>query len=998
MLTKRRFKFNECYFAAFLLPAVIVLVGYFIFGIEPFGDESVLALDLNGQYVYYFENLRDAFWGDGSFINSWSRNLSGEFVGIFAYYLASPFTLIVMLFPRAYITEAILVMQLVKVGCAGLAFCFYLVKCRKIEQFTAVIFSIMYACCAYMIVQLMNPMWIDGLIYLPLICLAIEIVVDKGRFAFFAAVLALMFIANFYIGWMVAIFCCLYFLGYFFFISDKQIGGEPAYLSKAYLFKSGVKFAAGGILAAGIAAWLLFPLYSSLSLGKFDFTEPNYSPKTYFDMLLFFKNMLPNVYDTCRPEGSPVVYCGIAALILVPLYFMNGEIAFRKKLGFGLLAASILISMYVSTIDLVWHGFQLPNWLPYRYSFLFSFLCLIMAADSLKHIKGVNVGKVGASLFAIVVFTLWLDYLELDHVEKLPAVWFTICFAALYALVLYLLIKGRNAKSMLTMFVCLTAIEFGVSASYNIFRINADIVYSNRSSYNRYITLGRNTVEKIHELDPSPVYRIEKNFRRTVNDAMAFGNFGVSHSSSTMNNAPIQLLRRLGYGYGGHYVDYNGETYVTDALLGIKYVMEKGTPEEYIKDEEGIITGKEPAEIKASKHYNDLVLVNADDTEMFCVYENPYALPIAYMANNAISNVSTENTTNPFEVQNQILSKIVGNSTKPFFKRVRMDEMRPENLIEGNYGAHDKYTVDDTSNNAQIKFEFTAPTDDLIYAYFPAVYERQVNIWIDEEFLQYYFEGGKMCIMTLGRFEPGSKHTLIMTVDNEKDEVLFTDELFYYLDMDMFTEAIDKIRPGGLNVTEFSEHHVVGEVTAREDGILFTSISYEPGWTVYVDGVKTAIEPLCNNALIGVPLTAGNHLVEFKFFPQYMLVGIIVSIMSLIIVITIAYFEMQKAGAESAERTFKLNQKGIFKMLEEVTVNPEDKASDEPNPAEIFETPPEAPDETAPEATEAVNETAPEATEVADAPEATETSDETAPEEIEYKVIEPENTDPESNS
>jgi uncharacterized membrane protein YfhO len=963
----RKLRLNGYYIAAFFIPALIVLTAYFIFGIEPFGDESVLALDLNGQYVYYFENLRDAFWGDGSFFSSWSRNLSGEFIGIFAYYLASPFTLVVMLFPRGYITEAILVMQLLKVGSAGLAFCFYLFKCRKVNPSSGLIFSIMYACCAYMIVQLMNPMWIDGLIFLPLICLAIEIVVDKGRFAFFAAILALMFIANFYIGWMVAIFCCLYFLAYYFLISDKLIAGEPIWKSKIYFFKAGVDFAAGGLLAAGIAAWLLLPLYSSLSLGKLDFTTPNYTPKPYFDMLIFFKNMLPNVYDTCRPEGPPVVYCGIAVLILVPLYFMNPEIPVRKKFGFGGLAAAILASMYVSTIDLVWHGLQLPNWLPYRYSFIFSFLCLIMAADALKHIGGVKVAKVGAAFFAITVYVLWLDYLDLDHVDPLPAIWFTISFAAIYALVLYLLIKGKSAASMMTMLVCMTVIEFGVSSTYNIFRINADVVYSNRSSYNRYITLGRNTVEKIKEIDPSPVYRIEKNFKRTVNDAMAFGSFGVSHSSSTLNAGPIQFLRRIGFGYGGHYVEYNGETYVTDALLGIKYVIEKGTPETYIKDDAGIITGKNPAELKPSKHYDTLVLANADDTEMFCVYENPYALPIAYMANDAIKNVSVGSSTNPFEAQNQLLSKVAGNSTKPFFKRIRIDDVIPENVIEGSYGAHDKWTVDKEGENAQIKFEFTVPTDDLVYAYFPAIYERQVNIWLDGEFLQYYFEGGKMSIMTLGRFEPGSKHEIIMTIGNDKDEVLYTDELIYYLDMDMFEGAIDKLRQGGMNVTEFSEDRIVGTVNAATDGMLFTSISYEPGWTVYVDGVKTEITPLCDNALIGVPMTAGEHTVVFKFFPQYMGIGIIVTIFSLLIVIVVAYFEMKRAAVESAERTFKLNQKGIFTMLENVTPHPAD--STEPNPAQqsteerIQNTEDEPEDATAPEI-----ENAPEEPEVTETP------------------------------
>ena len=58
---------NRVYFAAFLIPAALTYLAYAIFGLYPFGEESVLCLDLNGQYVYYFEALRDAFWGDGVF-------------------------------------------------------------------------------------------------------------------------------------------------------------------------------------------------------------------------------------------------------------------------------------------------------------------------------------------------------------------------------------------------------------------------------------------------------------------------------------------------------------------------------------------------------------------------------------------------------------------------------------------------------------------------------------------------------------------------------------------------------------------------------------------------------------------------------------------------------------------------------------------------------------------------------------------------------------------
>ena len=85
---------------AFIIPFLLTFISYIAFDVYPFGERSVLTLDLNGQYIYYFEGLRDAFWGGGSPFYNWSRNLSGGFMGIIGYYLASPFTLIVMLLPR----------------------------------------------------------------------------------------------------------------------------------------------------------------------------------------------------------------------------------------------------------------------------------------------------------------------------------------------------------------------------------------------------------------------------------------------------------------------------------------------------------------------------------------------------------------------------------------------------------------------------------------------------------------------------------------------------------------------------------------------------------------------------------------------------------------------------------------------------------------------------------------------------------------------------------
>ena len=178
----------------------------------------------------------------------------------------------------------------------------------------------------------------------------------------------------------------------------------------------------------------------------------------------------------------------------------------------------------------------------------------------------------------------------------------------------------------------------------------------------------------------------------------------------------------------------------------------------------------------------------------------------------------------------------------------------------------------------------------MVYMYFPSQYEREVNLWLNKDFVDYYYEGGKMCIQPLGHFTPGEEQSFIMTITEDKNEVLYRDTYFYYLDEEMFQDAIDVLKQNPLELESFREDHLKGTITADEDGIMFTSIAWEPGWTVYVDGEK--VEPVkLVDALIGVPLTAGTHTIEMKFFPAGMKLGIIVSLVGLITVIVIGIYQ-----------------------------------------------------------------------------------------------------------
>ena len=154
--------------------------------------------------------------GDSELLYSFSRALGGEFVGIFAYYVASPFAWLVAIFPQGKILEALLLIFLLKTGLCGFTFGFYLHKTsRRIKRTHIVMFSTMYALCSYAIEHQHNSMWIDALIWLPKITYAVEELIKKGHYKLFVVSLAIMLMSQYYIGYMVCIYVAMYFFYYF---------------------------------------------------------------------------------------------------------------------------------------------------------------------------------------------------------------------------------------------------------------------------------------------------------------------------------------------------------------------------------------------------------------------------------------------------------------------------------------------------------------------------------------------------------------------------------------------------------------------------------------------------------------------------------------------------------------------------------------------------------------------------------------------------------------
>jgi uncharacterized membrane protein YfhO len=913
------------YALCFLIPVGIMYLAYALFEVHPFGDGSVLVLDLNGQYVYYYEAYRDALLGDGSLIYDWSRNLSGSMFGIFAYYLASPFMILVCIFPRTAMCGAIETIQLLKIGCSAAAFAYYVRNNsrRFPKNLSVILFSMMYALMSYMVVQLMDPMWLDGLIYLPLICHGVRRLINEGKLLPYIIPLALMFMAHFYIGYMIGFFTFCWFIACYF--------GEDGRLLPERCWSSLFKFAGGTVTAILAAGVVLLTVYNSLKLGKLEFTQPDWSMATQFDYLTFVTKLFPMSYDTVYPEGLPMIYCGTAVIIMLPLFFMNRHISVKHKATFGILAAVMTVFMYIRPVDIVWHGFQVPNWLPYRYSFAFSFLLVLMAFEAFENLNGVTAKELGASVFGVFVFLIWCERENYEHFEifrsvtgsdgKARAVIGGIWFSAICTAVLFLLIylNGRYRSVVLSIITCCAVgLELLANSMDTLQKIDKDVAYSKYTSYEPYMSNTIEAVKHIKEFDGDPFFRMEATFHRTVNDPIGTNYAGVSHSSSVMNAPALTLLKQLGYAYGGHYTKYEGTTYITDSIFGIRYLMDKY---EEIRTE--YTTGE--VEFKESKRFMDsrtkvpldYKLVTQSDFDhgkeraAYKFYLNPYAAGLGIVADRSIETIRLSDI-DPFGNQNLLYSALDGSGVETeYFTRLTPKESDRLNIATGRVSDEYrtmKYAADDPSKEAHIDYIVEMDKDSDLYMFLPTRYERNCNIWVQDEesfqnsegssmtFAGCFFVGDNYSILNLGSFVKNQEVRVRVTIDNDDNEAYWCDTLFCSFDKEAFIRSATNVTANTAAITDFSNRSVTFECTAEDSTkCLFTTIPAEPGWIVTVNGEQVT-PGKCADALMTVPLKVGSNTVKMTFDPSYYRLGWAMTAAGVLLIIVIFIFEY-KNGA-----------------------------------------------------------------------------------------------------
>jgi uncharacterized membrane protein YfhO len=245
-------------------------------------------------------------------------------MGIYAYYVASPLSYIVAIFPKSLMLFALLTIIVIKIGLCGLTFGFYLHKHTKdLNKNKVILFATMYALSAYAITYQNNIMWLDGLFLLPILTYSIERLIKHGRCKLFIATLALMMMSHYYIGYML----CWYTLFCFFFTYFKEKKEDVNKLAeKNHFIKSFVRIGVSSALGIGMAAFVIVGAYYSLQFGKNEFTNPSWDIVARFDFfeLEDLMHTFPDIeraavgctYTDCSHVGEGASECAVARAAL----------------------------------------------------------------------------------------------------------------------------------------------------------------------------------------------------------------------------------------------------------------------------------------------------------------------------------------------------------------------------------------------------------------------------------------------------------------------------------------------------------------------------------------------------------------------------------------------------------------------------------------------------------------------------------------------------------
>jgi len=850
---------NNSYTRAFLAASTVICmfaVYLIICGITPFGDRTWMIFDMKRQYVDFYSYYRTYFTGN-DILYSFALSLGSGAVGFFTYYLSSPWLLLTLFFDKAHIPEAVTLMTTVKLGLAAfnanLFLDHYRYDCSHEKEdypdrSMTVVFAISYTFCAFIISNIINPMWLDVFYLMPFVMLMLErLLAAKGNLGYVLS-FAFMLLCNYYISFMVCIFIVMWTV-YRCMIKGKGI-------------KALIRAGLCSLWAVAVDALLMLPTFLELSNSPKDIiklglklTKGNLAVSEILSKTFF---MAYDSYQTMT--GTPLVYAGTLVTIMTLLFYLNKKIPLDEKLGMGVMMLIFIVSFCIDRINLWWHAGMEPSGYPYREAFFLVFLAVICSSRCAGNMEGLNIRRIMITL----AFTGgMLGYTASQHYAYMSKTMITVNAVLILATsVLLMLCCLFNREGMSRYLVSVAMLLFGIQmvelTANAVFIYHKQTFYSKERTgvYREKVSRSESAVKYIKNLDDS-WYRMENLDPREQNDAMMYDYNGITHYSSAGTLDVRHFLVKLGFNDDTLYTDYGRDnTCLADSILGIRYVIDGS---------ENTHPGYE------------IMDFNGEDR----VLKNPYDLSVAMVVKNA----DEDEYTNPFDYQESMIGNMAGEKLKVFD--------RGEEPVSIRY-TEDGVYVEECS--------WTTACDGEVFFYAEGISDRIQNlaIYMDDGLLTSYGNDSCMKVLNLGYHEAGDE--IVLKIKSDSEDADFGKARFVSEDINGLGAAYERLKASKAEVVELSSSKLRITLPETEGEGLLLTIPYEKSWKAYADGKEVGIDK-AYGALMYIPLSQVNGTeIELRYVPTGMKAGAVISIIAVIMLVSDAVICSKKRSFDIQHR------------------------------------------------------------------------------------------------
>ena len=795
----------------FITPLIIISIVFSLKGIIPFGNNTIFDSDSLSQYAMFHSELADKLQSGDSLLYSFRNGMGTDFLVQSSYYLTSPSNILLIFVPSEYIALYFTLTVIIKLGLAGLFMGIYIKKhFGNISPILTLTFACCYSLCSYSVHYYSNLMWLDGFMLFPLVILCLEKLYNNKKPYMYSIILGITIISNFYIGFMVCLFCVLYYM--YLLFTDRNISFKNA-------IRHISRFISYSLIAGGISSFVIIPAF----LGLISSISGNTSATNLFsEYYPFYVNLFRLMFNASPTfMHSPYLHTSVVAFLILPLFFANRNIDKRIRLGRTILLLIMLLSFQFKILDYIWNGLHITKGFAGRQSFIFIFLIIIISIDELLHYTKKDLLLTVS--FGVSAIIIAFSYIYYDLTSILYLTIFNIILLVIYYFVFKSLKSTldnthHTVHNKTTLICCSLIVLELILSTYYAIKPGLD--------YDYYKNTYLHSEDTISLIDDDSLFRIKNDCKTLQNEGciLSYNSIPI-YSSFTSNNIADTLLS-FGYYIGDNAYDDIANEPITMSLLGIKYVIS--------------------ANPNLESDY--LELIGECDEEY--IYMNRHYLPIGFATSNILPTDDSFNTENPFDTINSIVYSLSG--IEDIYTPITLD-----NELDNGKDIY-VYSMDKLSN---VIFKSHTGTEEILYP--------------NDKIMVFAKRHNYICHIT------DSKYGGSLLTDSDLSDVMA-----YSLDYDKYLKFTKILSASSLDIVNYNSGYIEGLISITNDGHIFTSIPYSDGWTVKVDGKKVESYGV-HDSLLAFDIEAGEHFITFEYTTKGLLIGSLLSVISIIILICV---------------------------------------------------------------------------------------------------------------